>query len=206
MPAKRKPEITRLRILKAAFEEMHRNGFQGMRMDAVADKVGVKKGTLYYHFSSKQALGYAVLEELILKRIQQIWIEPLNEMEDPITGIQPIFTSYKENWGSVFFTLGCPLNNLAQEMSPIDEGFRERIQNFYHKWQVTMSQALARAQKKGFVKKNINVDESAEFIITAAVGAFGQAKINQDEAHYYNCVKQLDRYLETLSTNTARDS
>ena len=27
---------------------------------------------------------------------------------------------------------GCPLNNFAQEMSPLDEGFRERIENVYH--------------------------------------------------------------------------
>jgi len=202
MPTKRKPEITRLRILKAAFEEMHRNGFQGMRMDAIAEKTGVKKGTLYYHFASKQALGYAVLEEVILARIQKIWIEPLNELDDPITGIQSIFTAYKENWGPVFFTLGCPLNNLAQEMAPIDEGFRERIQSFYKKWQITMSHALTRGQKKGFVKNNINVNESAEFIITAAVGAFAQAKINQDETHYSSCGRQLDRYLETLAANT----
>jgi AcrR family transcriptional regulator len=206
MPSKRKPEITRLRILKAAFEEMHRDGFQGMRMDAIVGKTDLKKGTLYYHFSSKQALGYAVLEEIILMRAQKIWIEPLKVLEDPIAGIQSIFALYKEKWGPVFFTLGCPLNNLAQEMAPIDKGFRERIQTHYKIWGATMAQALTRGKKNGFVKKNIDVKESAEFIISAAVGAFGQAKITQDESNYSNCGKQLNRYLETLSTKREEDS
>jgi hypothetical protein len=30
---------------------------------------------------------------------------------------------------------GCPLNNLAQEMSQRDERFRQRLANVFHEWQ-----------------------------------------------------------------------
>ena len=35
--------------------------------------------------------------------------------------------------------LGCPLNNLAQEMSPLDEGFRTRTQQVFELWMQTSS-------------------------------------------------------------------
>lgn len=199
MAKERNPENTRTRILMAAFNEMHRHGYQGMRIDGVLKETGLKKGALYHHFVSKQVLGYAVLEELIQKRITELWITSLDNIDDPIAGIKSIFTSVGESWGDEFFTLGCPLNNLAQEMSPIDEGFRTSIESFMSLWKEAIIEALTRGQETGVVKKDINLDETAQFIITVAEGAFGQAKISQDKEVFFKSGDQLARYLDTLA-------
>ncbi|NOQ81377.1 MAG: TetR family transcriptional regulator [Methylophaga sp.] len=200
MATERNPENTRTRILKAAFKEMHRHGFQGLRVDAVLKETGLKKGALYHHFSSKQALAYAVLEELIEKRISDLWITPLDNYDDPIAGIKSTFKTVGEAWGDTFFSLGCPLNNLAQEMSPIDEGFRTAIKSFMSYWQGAIVEALTRGQDNEFIKKDINLNETARFIITIIEGAFGQAKIAQDREEFFKCGEQLGRYLDTLAT------
>lgn len=199
MNTARNPENTRLRILKAAFAEIYKHGFQGMRIDQVLAETGLKKGALYHHFSGKQALGYAVLEELIEKRITEIWIDPLATYDDPIAGLKTIFDNAGNIWKNGYFNLGCPLNNLAQEMSPIDEGFRERIQNFFRKWQNAIAEALLRGQEKGFVRQDIDIQETAGFIITVIEGAFGFAKITQDKDKYFKCGKQLEMYLDMLA-------
>ncbi|MGR8934222.1 MAG: TetR/AcrR family transcriptional regulator [Gammaproteobacteria bacterium] len=203
MSTARNPEHTRLRILKAAFSEIYKHGFQGMRVDTVLAHTGLKKGALYHHFSSKQALGYAVLEEVIEKHITEIWIEPLQDFDNPLEGLKTIFVRAGEAWKADYFNLGCPLNNLAQEMSPIDEGFRERIQRFFRCWQNTIAQALLRGQEKGFVRSNIDAQEVAGFIITVIEGAFGFAKIAQDKELFFKCGEQLSIYLDMLSTNAA---
>jgi TetR/AcrR family transcriptional repressor of nem operon len=199
MSTERKAEKTRTRILKATFNEMHRHGFQGFRIDAVLNATGLKKGALYYYFPSKQALGLAVLEELIQTRITDLWIIPLAEHEDPIAGIKSTFIDVGETWGDNFFSLGCPLNNLSQEMSPIDESFRQSIEAFFSTWQQALVQALRTGQEKGFVKKDINLDDSARFIITVIEGAFSQAKISQNKDEFFKCGQQLNRYLDTLA-------
>ena len=43
----RNPDQTRRRILEAAFIEMYRNGFQGMRLDEVTAASALTKGALY---------------------------------------------------------------------------------------------------------------------------------------------------------------
>lgn len=200
MSNKRNPEETRLRILKAALEEIHKHGFQGMRIDMVLKNTDLKKGALYHHFPSKQALGYAVLEELIEAIIMEKCIEPLKSYDNPIEGIKTLFIEAGESWDDDFFKLGCPLNNLSQEMIPIDEGFKERIQAFFRKWSDAMANELIRGQQHGLIKKDIDAAEAARFIITVSEGAYAQAKIAQDKQEYFNCGKQLAIYLDTLLT------
>ncbi len=198
MPTERNPENTRESILKAAFQEIHKHGYQGMRVDQVLKSTGFKKGALYHHFSSKQVLGYAVLEELIQTRMDELWIEPLKNCIDPLECIHSLFSAIGDTWRDDFFYQGCPLNNLAQEMSPIDEGFRERIECFFQYWQDTMADSLKRGQQANCVNAEINVDDSALFIIVAIEGALGMTKSYQNKEVYFSCVRELNRYLNTL--------
>jgi len=199
MATERNPENTRLRILKAAFKDLHRNGFQGLRIDNVLKETGLKKGALYHHFVSKQALGYAVLEELIQNFIVEQSITPLANFDNPLEGIMSTFTSVGTEWSDEFFHLGCPLFNLSQEMTPIDEGFRTRIKAFFTYWEDEYKKALKSGQDKGFIKKDLNLEEVARFIITSIEGAIGQAKIHQDRKAFFSCGNQLERYLGTLA-------
>ena len=198
MKTERNPENTRLRILRAAFQEIHKHGYQGMRIDQVLKNTGLKKGAMYHHFSSKQALGYAVLEELIETNITDLWIAPLRNLTDPLTGIHRLFEKLDKVWSEEFFYLGCPLNNLAQEMSPIDEGFRERIENFFLEWQAALSEALKKGQAQGIVDKSVNTDDCAVFILAAIEGGLGMTKNYQNKEIYYSCAGELMRYLNAL--------
>ncbi|MCF6250324.1 MAG: TetR/AcrR family transcriptional regulator [Methylococcaceae bacterium] len=198
MKTERNPENTRHRILQAAFQEMHKHGYQGMRIDRILTKTGLKKGALYHHFSSKQVLGYAVLEERIQKRITALWIDPLTSFADPLEGIHTLFTELENDWDDAFFSLGCPLNNLAQEMSPIDDGFRKRIQNFFKFWQKAIADALKKGQRQGIVDSSINTENCALFILASIEGALGMTKNHQDKEVYYICSRELERYLNTL--------
>ena len=198
MTTERNPENTRDKILMAAFQEIHKHGYQGMRVDQVLKNTGFKKGALYHHFSSKQILGYAVLEELIQKRIAELWIEPLKNCIDPLEAIHNLFTALDTAWSDNFFYQGCPLNNLAQEMSPIDEGFRERIENFFQYWKETISDSLKKGQQQQFVDGEINTNDSALFIIAAIEGALGMTKNHRDKAVYFSCIRELKRYLNSL--------
>ena len=202
MTTERNPENTRLKILIAAFQEIHKHGFQGTRVDQVLKNTGLKKGALYHHFSSKQALGYAVLEEPIQKRITELWIEPLKKFTDPLEGIHSLFIELDNAWSDDFFSLGCPLNNLAQEMSPIDEGFRERIEKIFQYWKTALSDALKNGQQQGSVDNSIDTDDCAIFILATMEGALGLTKNHQNKKVYYSCGRELKRYLNTLKAKT----
>ena len=94
--------------------------------------------------------------------------------------------------------LGCPLNNLAQEMAPVDEGFRIRIENLYRDWRRGLAKALRNGQHAGSIDTAIEVDNAAAFIIAALEGAFSQAKNAQDMSVFHQCLEGLNDYLNGL--------
>jgi len=52
-------------LLQAAFEEIYKSGFRGTDLETILRAAGVTKGAMYHHFASKEALGYAVVDEII---------------------------------------------------------------------------------------------------------------------------------------------
>ncbi len=55
---------TKEKILAAARKEFSHKGFEGTRVDAIAAAAGVNKAMIYYHFTSKECLYDAILEEM----------------------------------------------------------------------------------------------------------------------------------------------
>jgi TetR/AcrR family transcriptional regulator len=58
------PARVREKILKLAMEEFGRIGFEGARVDRIAERSGVSKNMLYYYFKSKEGLFVAALERM----------------------------------------------------------------------------------------------------------------------------------------------
>src|ERR1700745_367068 len=131
----RDPERTRERLLQAGFREIYRSGFQSASIDAILAATNVTKGALYYHFESKEALGYAIIEEIVAKLTRDRWMLPLQRSKDkdPIDTLIGIVRAIPHRPRDV--KGGCPLVNLAQEMSQLDEQFRKRLERIFHAWQ-----------------------------------------------------------------------
>ena len=191
----RDPDRTRERLLDAGFREIHRQGFQPASLEAIVDGAGVTKGALYHHFASKQALGYAVVDEVLGDLLHQHWLGPIEHAADPLDAL--IVTVRAAGQGKAI-ELGCPLNNLAQEMAGVDTGFQQRITGLYHRWEAGVTRALQRGQTQGRVRPDVDVTVAATFIVASIEGALGLAKTRQDRAPLQACAEGLTRYLETL--------
>ncbi len=90
----RDSERTRERLLQAASREIYRSGFQSASLDTILAVAGVTKGALYHHFDSKEALGHAVIEEIIAPDVRGKWVSPLQNVKDPIDALIGSCSSY----------------------------------------------------------------------------------------------------------------
>ena len=52
-------------MLKAGFREVYRSGFQSASIDTILAAANVAEGALYYHFESTEALGHAIVDEVV---------------------------------------------------------------------------------------------------------------------------------------------
>lgn len=189
---------TRQVILEAAYEEIHARGFQGASLSKILSSTSVTKGALYHYFPTKLALGYAVVDEILADHIQQQWVQPLLESDDPITSFTNIIAQSGGEITEEDIQCGCPLNNLAQEMAPVDEGFRSRVELVYRSWRKGIESALRNGQEKGFVKKEVNVTSVATMIVASLEGCMGLAKNAQSKKVLFQCGQSVIDYLESL--------
>jgi len=190
-------EENRRKLLEVAAEEILEKGFQATSISDILTKTGLSKGALYHHFPSKLTLGYAVLEEVYMPECINQWELALNTL-DPVSSISELLRAEIEEISDESIRLGCPLNNLAQEMSPIDEGFRQRISKAINRWRGDLQAALARGQKAGNVDPAIDTFQVATFFVASIEGSIGLAKNAQDRVLFEACLNGLISYLEGL--------
>jgi len=189
---------TRQVILEAAYEEIHVRGFQAASLSKILSSTNVTKGALYHYFPTKIALGYAVVDEILAENIQQQWVQPLSETDDPITSLIQIIMHAGKEITEEDINCGCPLNNLAQEMAPVDEGFRSRVEAVYEAWRKGIEKAFKNGQDKGFVKKDIDAMSVATMIVASLEGCMGLAKNSRSKKMLYQCGQSVMDYLESL--------
>ena len=182
----------------AAYEQMYRLGYQGLRVDALLAETGLTKGAFYHHFPSKQALGHAVIDEVIANFVADVWEKTLLSDEDPIRAILKATHKAGKELGADKIKYGCPLNNLAQEMSPVDETFRVRLDALFARWVAALSGALERGKAGGYIQQNVHSDSAAAYIVASIEGCISLAKNKQDFSMFQLCLMQLNVYLETL--------
>jgi TetR/AcrR family transcriptional regulator, transcriptional repressor for nem operon len=196
----RDPDATREKLLRAAFEEIYRRGFQAASLDTILAKAGVTKGALYHHFPDKMALGKAVVDEVVRNFLLERWsVGPLLELEgDPVTALQQILRHRSAELTSREVELGCPLNNLAQEMSPLDEPFRRQVNATFDTWRDAFAQALERGKVEGMVRRDVEPRKVAAFVVAAIEGSFGLAKSAQSPSMLRSNLEILQRFLDSL--------
>jgi TetR/AcrR family transcriptional regulator, transcriptional repressor for nem operon len=194
----RDSESTRERLLQAASREIYRSGFQSASLDTILAVAGVTKGALYYHFDSKEALGHAVIDEVIAPDVRGKWVHPFQNVKDPIDALIGAVRRIPVRPADV--RGGCQLNNLAQEMSPLDAGFRRRIAKIFDAWRQAVASILREGQIHGSVRRDVEPDDAAGLLIAMVEGYASLAKNAQDPKVMNAGIKNIVGWLRSLRT------
>jgi Transcriptional regulator len=192
----RDSERTRERLLQAASREIYRSGFQSASVDTILAVAGVTKGALYYHFDSKEALGHAVIDEVIATCVRGKWVRPLQNGTDPIDALIGAVQGIPVRPADV--RGGCQLNNLAQEMSSLDAGFRKRLAIIFDAWQEAVASVLREGQAHGSVRCDVEPADAAGLLIAMVEGYASLAKNAQDPKVMKAGIRNIVGWLRSL--------
>jgi len=192
----REGRSTREAILEAASRLIHVHGYNHTSLDDVLRESGVGKGNFYYHFKSKEELGYAILDHVIASFLERT-LEPC--FSDPegraLVQIRCFLDRVLEAQRERKCVGGCPLGNLASELSDVHEGFRGRLASVFAAWRERLTLALRTAQGQGAVGSECRPEAVADFLVASLEGAILLTKLTKDIAVMERCVAEMKRYL-----------
>ena len=194
---------TRENVLSHAAALIRERGFRSTSIGDLLERADVQKGSFYYYFPSKEALGHAVLDR---------WIEELNvHLLDPLTaeaGAPPLdritaclegFVTEQDKSGC---RGGCPFGNLAIELADVHEGFRERLSSAFRSLADGFSTLLDRAKVAGTLRQDADAKALGEFLVATIEGGILLAKVHKSCASLATVVRAS---LAHLNSYRARD-
>lgn len=194
----RDPEATRERLLQCAFDEIYEKGYMGASLDQILEQSGVTKGALYHHFGSKAELTVAMIDEIVLPTMLELWVNPLQGSDDPVTALKATTRGTLKRFGERFLRSGCPLNNLAQELSNVDERFRTHLNRVFDAWRSGLVEAFAHGQRVGTVRQDVDPDAVAAFVVAGLEGLATTMKSSRDPVLADAATSVLFQFLDTL--------
>lgn len=182
------PEGMRRRVLDVAADAFQRQGYHATGMHELMRQAGVTGGALYHHFPTKKALGLAVIAERVAAQVQETWIDPVLAAPTAAAGIRAVLTDIAAGLDARGAVSGCPLNNLALELSLSDPDFRAGIQAVFARWRTALAGKL---RADGWPEP----EGLAAFVVAACSGAMAMAKADQTSDALAACARQLDAVL-----------
>ncbi len=147
---RKKGKKTREKILKVATKLFAKYGFAGTSMDDIADRVGIRKASLYHHFSSKQEIYEELIERVFSEiiKIFQVSFSSGNILKDAENFINKIMNFVLQNEDYVKILL----RELLDENLPVKQFALEYVPKILS----FGSQILERGRKEGIFKDDID--------------------------------------------------
>lgn len=184
------PEGVRRRIVDAAYEAFVSRGYLATGMLEIRDKASVSGGAMAHHFPAKQALGLAVIRDRVAPAVEATWIAPLAATADAPAAIDRVFAAIIGELKRKGAVAGCPLNNMAMEMSAHDAPMREALDAVFAAWQDAL-RARFQADVAAGRASGVHAGRLATLVIAAYSGAMAMAKARQDVRPLIECRQEL---------------
>jgi AcrR family transcriptional regulator len=189
------PVAMRARILDVASAAFQARGYHSTSTHDIMRDAGVTGGALHHHFPTKKSLGLAVIKERVAPAVEETWINHVQRARTAVNGILRAFEGIAEAIDERGKVLGCPLNNLAIELSLADPEFQAAVGEVFLAWKKAIADKL-KADKPAV---RVSPDELATFVVASYSGAIALAKVQQSSDPLRICARQIASLLGVAS-------
>jgi TetR/AcrR family transcriptional repressor of nem operon len=170
------------RLLNATIDLIWQHSYGAVTVDNICERAGVKKGSFYYFFPSKEDLVVAALDAHYvtikghLDRIFSPEVPPLDRLHQYFQLMYERQSAMQEKAGRV---LGCPFCSVGSETSCSDPAICAKIQELMGHYARYFEQAIRELQDAGLAKQQ-DVPTQVSALTAYIHGVLGQARIRND--------------------------
>jgi len=187
---------TRERLIDAARALFLAQGYEATGVKQILTKADARSGSLYHFFPTKEDLLLAVLE-FYKHALGRYVMDPVFErVSDPIERIFGVLDGYRRMLQMTGCQQGCPIGNLALEVSESLPAARQLIAENFTGWTKEIERCLDDAADR--LPDDVDRAELAGFVLIVMEGGIMQARAHQSIEPYEQAVAHLRDYLDRL--------
>lgn len=190
------PADTRERLVEVARDLFLIQGYNATGIAQILKTSGSNSGSLYHYFPTKEDLLLAVLE-WYRDNIYEGLLKPVyDRIDDPIERIFGVLDGYRQLVQMLEFEYGCPIGNLALELSNSHPIARTMIRGNFENWVVSIQENLVAASSR--LPEGVDIRSLALFTLTVMEGAVMLAKTYRSIEPFDTAVSQLRDHYDRL--------
>jgi AcrR family transcriptional regulator len=193
---------TRDRLLRTAFQLFHEQGFHATGVSTILREAGVNPGSMYHFFPSKDALLLAVLE-FALGYLEPAVMAPVeSSVTDPLRRIEALLAQYRGGMEANGCRMGCPMGNLALEVSDGNPQARALIHQNFENWAARVEAWLVAAGDR--LPRDLDRARLAHFVLTVMEGGLMQSRAAGHLGPFDDSVAVLREHLAMLESQSKK--
>lgn len=184
-------QSTRDKLLDQGVGMLMERGYHGTGLQELLSGVSVPKGSFYNYFPSKEDFGAEVIGHYIEPFILLL-DDYLSRPElDALSALKRYFQDLIEELERRQYKGGCLLGNLIGEIGDTNETCLAALRDAVHRYRDKLEQGLARAQREGTLRNDLDAEVMADMLCDAWQGALLRMKVEQSVRPLRMCVGHL---------------
>lgn len=182
---------TRTAILDAAQDLVQRQSISGVSFQELAKRTGIKKGSMYYHFESKDDLTLALLERAAVDLRESF---ERGEGKTPKQRLAYYFNIYR------LYVIPseklCPGGAFAGEWDKLSQPVQEHVKKLLMEQSKGLRSVLLAGIENGdFEDQGLSIDELTQWIVSCIQGCLLVCRIYDSKQAFESAVKVINCYL-----------
>jgi AcrR family transcriptional regulator len=191
-----RPASTRDRIVAEAMRLFWEHGYERTAISDIIAAAGVRSGSLYHFFKTKEELLIAVLEGYLDGLAPQVMDPAFATTGDPVERVFAVLDRYRHGILMTDFRYRCPIGSLALEMQNASDRARELVDRNFAAWREAVARCVRDAAP--VLRDDADPASLATFVLTVMEGGVMQATAERKIERFDDSVRHLRAYFTSL--------
>lgn len=189
---------TKQRLLDVGLEMLLERGYNDLGIQALLDVTHTPKGSFYHHFRDKEDFALQVVDQYIVA-VHAGLDECLHDKSRPaLSRIRHFFELTQQKYKEQGY-LGCLLGGLGQELSGVNDAFRQKVEECLSGIADRIALCPDEAKANGEIEPDCEVRHMASLLVDCWEGAALRSRLRSSAAPL---AAMLDFYFASIANRT----
>lgn len=180
----------------------YKNGYYNTSIDDILKELSLSKGAFYYHYDSKEDFLVQIIEQLVVRKVYSMLIEPIEGHENTLDLITNCFEDALETAVHNELDYGFLLNNFINEFNGRNPEIMKHLNEILRIWEVTLVSAIQRGKFNGHIDRHVDAEGVAVYLMSSFIGIRTLMVETAPSAKKYRFMSQLREYFKSIESKS----